>query len=80
MLMATTTKRALTMSIIVRTIVPAAVELAAEMGRTKPIPANPVRVGDIMTAWNQMVNARVTAIATAYASSHHHDGISNGTA
>jgi hypothetical protein len=82
MLMAMATERALTKSVTVRTIVPAAVEIAADTGITKPITSNPVRVGVVMTAWYQMVNKMVrrSATATAYASNHRHDGISNGSA
>jgi len=80
--MAPTTERALTKSVTVRTIVPAAVEIAAHMGITKPIPSNPVRVGVVMTAWYQRVNQMVrrTATATSYTSNQRHDGMSNGSA
>jgi hypothetical protein len=79
--MATTTERAFTKSVTARTIMPTAVGIAAEMGITNPIPSNPVRVGAVVTAWYQMVNkmVRKAATATAYASNHRHDGISNGS-
>ncbi|WP_334483342.1 hypothetical protein [Bradyrhizobium algeriense] len=80
--MAKTTERALTMSVTVRTIVPAAVEITGIKAKAKPIPSNPVRVVVVMTAWYHMADQmlRRTATATAYASSHRHDGISNGSA
>jgi len=53
MLMVTTTERAFTKSVTVRTIVPAAVEIVADATKAKPIPSNPIRVGVVMTAWNQ---------------------------
>jgi hypothetical protein len=82
MLMATTTKRALTMSVTIRTIVPATVAIAAGRTKAKPIPSNPVRVGAVMTVWYQIAKQMVrrTATPTAYASSNRHDGINNGSA
>lgn len=48
--MGTATKRALTISVIIRTIVPAAVEIAADSTKAKPMTSNPVRVGVVITA------------------------------
>lgn len=48
--METATKRALTMSVIIRTIVPVAVEIAADSTKAQPMPSNPVRVGVVITA------------------------------
>jgi len=80
--MATVTKRVFTVSVTIRTIEPAAVEIAEGRTKAKPIASNPVRVGVVMTVWYQMANQMVrrTATATAYPSSHRHDGISNGSA
>ena len=75
----TTTKRALTESVTMRTIVPTAAETAADRAIAKLIPSNPVRVGGAVTVKYQMA---VTSSATvaAYASNHLHDGISSGSA
>jgi CRP-like cAMP-binding protein len=59
--MATTTERALTNSVTVLTIAPAAVEIAADAAKAKPIASNPVRVGVVMTPWNQMVRRMAAA-------------------
>ena len=79
MLTATTTKRALTVSVTMRTIVPAAVEPAADRAIAKLIPSNPVRVGGAVTVKYQMAVTSSATVAT-YASNHLHDGISNGNA
>jgi hypothetical protein len=69
------------MSVTIRTTVPTAVGIAGSAIKTKPIPSNPVRVVAVMTAWYETANQMPRRMATvhAYASSHRHDGISNGS-
>jgi hypothetical protein len=79
MLTVMTMKRALTVSVTMRTIVPAAAETATDRAIAKLIPSNPVRVGGAVTVKYEMAATSSVTVA-AYASSHLHDGISNGSA